>query len=98
MTKPPDTPKSVSEPPAVESEPTPAVPDAEYRVQRRLKKGAYRDEFLYLMPFWIEWHFFPLGPIAYAPVFETQEVAEEFIKVEQQEWPNFEYKIMSYLK
>jgi len=50
------------------------------------------------MPFWIEWHFFPLGPIAYAPVFETQEVAEEFIKVEQQEWPNFEYKIMSYLK
>ena len=99
MTKTTDTPESASDPtPAVDPAPeaaAKAAPPVTYFVQRRLKKGAFRDEFLGFVHFWLDWHYFPLGHESYSTVFESKEAATTHIEEQKIEWPNFDYKIIA---
>ncbi len=74
---------------------TPPALAQTYCVQRRLKKGAYRDEFLRFVHFWLDWHYFPLPAKVFAPVFKSEKEAKAHIKEQKKEWPNFDYKIIS---
>lgn len=83
MTKPTDTPASASNPP---------LPTC--RVKRRLKDGTYSKEYERLVWFWLDWHYFPIDNIFYAPVFSSNDEAKEHIEEQKIEWPNFDYKII----
>ena len=92
MTKPTDSPESPNDP-VVDPAPEAPKPGA-YHVQRRLKKGAYRDEFLKYVHFWLDWHYFPIAHESYASIFTTEKEAEKYIEEEKKEWPNFDYRII----
>lgn len=84
MTKPADTPESANK-----SNPK------RYRVKRRLKEGTYSKENEKYVWFWLDWHYFPLAPECYAPLFSSKSAAKKYIKEQKNEWPNFDYKIIN---
>ena len=80
LTKPTDTAESTSE--------------THCMVLRRLKDGSYSAEFNRLVEGWRDWHYYPINVEHYATVFKSPKAAKKYIKEQQKEWPNFEYKVI----